>query len=294
MFERLKRLWRQTVAWFHPRDRGSVPAPVFTHYSPPPSGAIRALSAGIAVPHTEQIEDRLAAAEAKLGLPPAPELTSDDRLARAEQSASRRQRRRRAALERARRKHDKFVTPQGPEPTHYSHEHDDEDDHPAEPPVTKHEEPLPDGPIHDDPNDRIIAGEWLKGDGEEVLYEESEFYGEFNFRDTILEQLDRYWVYLARMRKYDPDAYGFYKEMGATLLPYANTESFSDKPEPVKKVKNVEKYKRNITLTPYFKQTWPAFGCCAFGTNPRDEKAESLPTEGGYVNRPKVSLLPQD
>ena len=199
---------------------------------------------------------------------------------------ARRHRRARAALERARRKHDKWVQPQGPEPTHYTHEHD-EDDHPAEPPVTKHEEPLPEGPIYDDLNDRIIVGEWLEGDGEEVLYEQFEFWGEFNFRDTILEQLDRYWVYLARMRKHDPDAYGFYKQMGATLLPYARTDTIADKPHHLEKVKDIKEYKRGIVLTPYFKQTWPAFGCCAFGTNPRDEKAETIQIDGGYIGRPK-------
>jgi hypothetical protein len=198
---------------------------------------------------------------------------------------ARRHRRQRAALERARRKHDKFVVPQGPEPIHYPHDHHDDDV--PEPPKTKHVEVLPEGPIHDDPNDRIIVGEWIDGDGEEVLYEESEFWGEFNFRDTILEQLDRYWVYLARMRKHDSDAYGFYKEMGATLLPYARTDTTTDKPHHIEKVRDVKEYKRAIALTPYFKQTWPAFGCCAFGTNPRDEKAENIQIDGGYVGRPK-------
>lgn len=206
-------------------------------------------------------------------------------------SLNRHERRQRAAFERARRKHDKFVTPLGPEPVHYPREHHDDDDDVSEPPLTKHEEPLPAGPIHDDPNDRIIADEWLEGDGEMVLYEEAEFFGQFNFRDTILEQLDRYWVYLSRMRKGDPDAYEFYKQIGATLVPYSTTNSVTDKPKPQQKIKNIKRYKEQIVLTPWFKEHWPVFGCCAFGTNPRDEKRETTRLDSkhgsGYLSCPK-------
>ena len=71
---------------------------------------------------------------------------------------------------------------------------------------------------------------------EEVLVEESELYGEFNFRDTILGQLDRYWVYLERMRKHDPDSYGFYKQLGATLVPHAMHGCYQDEERDLSQV----------------------------------------------------------
>jgi len=128
----------------------------------------------------------------------------------------------------------------------------------------------------------------LAGDGEQVLYEEAEFYGEFNFRDTILDQLDRYWVYIERMKRHDPDAYGFYRQLGATLVPYMATGSYSDKPHDIEKIKDIDSYKNEIRLSPWFKRTWPAFGCCAFGVNPRDEAAEMVKLKSGYYQaRPK-------
>lgn len=189
----------------------------------------------------------------------------------------------RRVYERARRKHDKFVVPQGPQPIKQIREQP-----PTKPRIkpevkTEGTEPL------DDPNDQIIRDEWLQGDGQgDVLYEETELYGEFNFRDTILDQLDRYWVYLERMKKHDPMAYGFYRQLGATIVPYAATGSMSDKPQEIKRIEDVEQYKREISLSPWFKQHWPSFGCCAYSANPRDEAVETkrLPT-GGYIWSPK-------
>ncbi len=41
----------------------------------------------------------------------------------------------------------------------------------------------------------------------------------FYFRRNILEKLDRYFVYLRRMRRTDIDAYDLYSRVGATVLP---------------------------------------------------------------------------
>jgi hypothetical protein len=191
----------------------------------------------------------------------------------------------RRRLERARKRHDKFVEPQGPEPEHHER---------LKPsPKQKVETVLTD--VIDDPNDRIIAGEWCEGDGKgNVLYEEAEFWGEFNFRDTILDQLDRYWIYLERMKKHDPDAYGFYRELGATLLPYQASGSFTNKPGDWTKYtkEEADEYRKHVNLPPHFKQHWPAFGCCAIATNPRDEEKEMTKNAKGFrVMVPKFSYF---
>jgi len=192
----------------------------------------------------------------------------------------------RRVLERARRRHDRFVEPKGPQPVKHEREHVDK----LQPKIVAASPVAPAvEDVFEDPNDRPIAGEWLEGDGECVLYEEAEFYGEFNFRDTILDQLDRYWVYLERMRKHDAAAYGFYKQLGATLIPYAATNSMGVTPHRPHKLTaaEIKQMKKEIVLPAWFRHHWPAFGCCAYGTNPRDEAA-SLNIPGmGRVQKPK-------
>jgi len=197
----------------------------------------------------------------------------------------------RRKFERARMKHDEWVTPGGPEPVvhhHGSHAH----------------EPTPPPPKEDewvDQYQKLIVDEWVEGDGgPDVLFEESEFWGTFNFRDTILKQLDRYWVYIERMKRHDPDAYEFYKRLGATIRPYVASHT-NFKHEYFKKYKGeeLEKYKEEIELSPWFKQHWPAFGCVCLGTNPLDEERERTDLEGRlwtpkfiYFNRIKTDPWP--
>jgi hypothetical protein len=188
---------------------------------------------------------------------------------------SRHERRRADAMrrkyERARLKHDEWVKPGGPEPV--KHERG---------PIER--EPKPPAPLADefvDPYQKIIVDEWNEGDGgEEVLFEESEFYGTFNFRDTILRQLDRYWVYIERMKRHDPDAYGFYKQLGASIRPYLAT--WSNFKIHIKKYRDdeLEKYKAEIVLSPWFKRHYPSFGCVCVGTNPLDEERERTDLKG--------------
>ena len=181
----------------------------------------------------------------------------------------------RRKYERNRLKHDVWVQPGGPAPVHYPHAT------PTPTPVAQTELPPPPARPLDD-NERLIVDEWMEGDGKEkVLYEENEFWGTFNFRDTILSQLERYWVYIERMRKYDPDAYAFYKKLGATLLPYAATHT-NMKHKPLRKItgEQLEEYKKEITLTPWWREHWPAFGCVCQGINPHDEAAERTVWKG--------------
>src|SRR5215471_5820060 len=174
----------------------------------------------------------------------------------------------RRQLERARIKRDKLVTPKNLELL--------ETVTPRKPrakPETK-TEPLPE-PIEDDRP--IIAGELVEGDGlGDVLFEQNELDGEFNFRDSILEQLDRYWVYVERMKRHDPDAYDLYSQIGAIMIPYSSMGSNYDRyPKFVKMTpEEVIEFNKHTLLSPWFKEHRPAFGCLAYGTNPLDEEVE--------------------
>jgi hypothetical protein len=177
-------------------------------------------------------------------------------------SGNRHERRR---LERARRKYDKFVTPAGALP--------EKEEKPArEPkPRTKKVEVIgPDDPF-DDPksNEVLIVDSHHENRTDLVAYKEAEVQGEFNFRDTILQQLERYFVYLERMKKHDADSYGFYKEVGATLLPYIATGAWNRR-----YIDDKCAAKHNTPLAPWFHKERPAFGCYAYGTDPETERYE--------------------
>jgi hypothetical protein len=169
----------------------------------------------------------------------------------------------RRALERARRKYDKFVTPRGA---------------PAKKPrpETQQIKPRPKKIEVITPTDAVEDAEYLIADGhhenrsDRVLYKEAELYGEFSFRDTILQQLERYFVYLGRMKKHDPDAYGYYREVGATILPYLATNAWNRKVATDDEAAR----KRNTPLAEYFNKTRPSFGCFVYGADPETEKFE--------------------
>lgn len=170
-------------------------------------------------------------------------------------------------LERRRLKHDKFVVPEGELPIRPERSRL----------VTQEIEPKPKPkpPIDEDEKaDRtdigIVIAEPHHEDGEMVLFKAEEALGEFNFRDTILQQLDRYFFYLKRMKKHDADSYGFYRQVGATLLPYLATGSFHRTKEP-----DLEARTRPVgPLSPWFNETRPTFGCFAYGADPETEKFE--------------------
>lgn len=265
------RAWlRSIVDWFRPHKppapsvRAAQTAPIDPHLTgvplQPPAVKIARL-----VPSTDSTQAGLERSEADLlaaGITPPPDLNRQER----------------RAFERARRRHDRFVIPQGPAPAKRKRLERAASIKPDPQPAA--EPPHQGGAV--DPNDTLIVDEWLEGDNEEVLYEEAELYGEFNFRDSILDQLDLYWVYLRRMQKHDRDAYGLYRQLGATLIPYIASGSMSDKPHEIEKVKDLEAYKQGIRLPDWFRQHWPTFGCVAHGTNPRDEASGSVRDENGY------------
>jgi hypothetical protein len=177
----------------------------------------------------------------------------------------------RRALERARRRRDKLVEPK----LDYVEVAPIERPAPApEKPKREKQAKKPEVFI-DDPNDIIIADELVEGDGMgDVLFEQSEFYGEFNFRDSILDQLDRYWFYIDRMRRHDGDAYDFYRQLGAVLVPHSAIGTNRKYDGWKITAEEIEKYKREINLSPWFKQTKPSWGCIAIGTNSLSEAKE--------------------
>lgn len=171
----------------------------------------------------------------------------------------------RRRLERLRRKHDKFVTPKGPKPVKV--ERDPAPPKPLPQPAAEPPAAIP-SPVTE-ANIWMIDKHHEDRAGADVLYEESELFGVFNFRDTILQQLELYFVYLERMKRRDADSYEFYKQVGAVVVPYLANNAhhrFDDdrKKEPIEPV----------PLSPWFNKTRPSFGCFVYGADPETEKYE--------------------
>ena len=196
----------------------------------------------------------------KISAPPSPIEEPEPEPEPVRISANRNERRR---LERLRRKHDKFVQPKGPLPK----------------PVTRTDKIKPKprrstvvvADEDDGKDEEILCADKHHEDrnGEDVLYKEAEFYGEFNFRDTILQQLERYFVYLARMKKHSPQSYALYRQIGATILPYVRTGA----DERGRDDDGDDEEQKSLPL--WFHNTRPAFGCYAYGADPETEKYES-------------------
>lgn len=166
--------------------------------------------------------------------------------------------------ERQRLKHDKFVKPLGEKPPPKKRLRTQE----IEPktPKPKEIEPV----IDPEPGsfDHLAIVDTHHEDGGKVLYKVDELFGEFNFRDTVLEQLDRYFVYLKRMQKRDKDAWHLYRQVGATLLPYMSTGSWK------RHVENPMLPVEHKPLPPRFNKLRPSFGCYVYGADPETEKFE--------------------
>jgi hypothetical protein len=188
----------------------------------------------------------------------------------AEISTNRHERR---VLERRRRKHDKFVTPKGAPPAKPKRETQE-----IKPRLKKVELIVPDQPGVEDA-EFLIVDTHHENRAENVLYKEAELYGEFNFRDTILQQLDRYFVYIDRMKKHDAETYGFYRQVGATLLPYMSTMAWDREGTSKHDPENVT---RVTELSGWFNQTRPAFGCYVYGADPETERFEKASKSNGH------------
>ena len=122
--------------------------------------------------------------------------------------------------ERRRRRFDKFVQPQG-EPPQAPERTVPAPPPPPLPPPAPAAGTEPEADFADDGDDFLIVDKHHSDRQTYVLYDVREVWGEFNFRDTVLDQLERYFVYLDRMKKHDKDAYQFYGHVGAQLVPYS-------------------------------------------------------------------------
>ena len=185
----------------------------------------------------------------------------------------------RRALERRRRRHDKFVIPKGERPL----------PKPAKPrpaPKPRPVEVIDDSVVSD--ASLFIAGKHHE-DTEEVLYEEAEMHGEFHFRDTILQQLERYFVYLERMRGKDPASYALYRQYGATILPYVIVNAH-DREGTTRGPMDIT---RQTPLSDWFHRTRPSFGCYAYGTDPETEKREQSPEVQKSIPAGRVLWIPK-
>lgn len=170
-------------------------------------------------------------------------------------------RRQAAAWERERMKRDKWVQPKGPQPVKA-----------ARTARAPRPEPLDPAPALPEPVAPEVeeANKVFLDDG--VGFPENEIWGEFAFRDTILDQLERYWVYLTRMKQHDLDAYEFYQQVGATVVPPVHWFLHKgarghDGDKPVK-------LKPRKPLSPWWKRNRPGFGCVTYGIYSKVEEDE--------------------
>jgi hypothetical protein len=82
-----------------------------------------------------------------------------------------------------------------------------------------------------------------------------ERWGQYFFRDAILDQLDVYFLYLHRMRKCDRDAYELHRQLGIQIMPQNAVENF-------------DKWRGEgelDELSAWWTATRPAFGAIAYG-----------------------------
>jgi hypothetical protein len=211
----------------------------------------------------------------------------------------------RRVYERRRRKHDKFVTPKGELPKRQPRPKPEAE---LEPEIKAELEavlPSTSAPTevlnslsfiaHRDMN-VFIAGQLVDSD-EDVLFEEAEFYGEYTFRDTILDQLDKYFYYIERMRKFDRETFDLYSQIGAYILPHAATSTLDrrlDRPlqwnrDPVECRQEFNMAMKN-GIPPWFVQEKPSFGCFAYGTDTATERYEKDQTEKAQKEHKKAKV----
>jgi hypothetical protein len=175
-------------------------------------------------------------------------------------------------FEKARLRHDRFL----PMQKRKRNKRTGEPKLPGPPPVAKEHV------THDSLEDHECIGEH-HDDGEQVLYHQMEFNGQFSFRDTILDQLERYFVYLKRLKKYDSESFRFYKQVGAHIVPYSSTGVTWKRLEELKAgiTRHTDYSEREQTPLPtWIKEHRPGFGCVVFGAHPFAEQEEEFTFNG--------------
>jgi hypothetical protein len=98
--------------------------------------------------------------------------------------------------------------------------------------------------------------------------EDREQWGQYYFRDQILDQLDNYFAYLKRMRREDKDAYELHSKLGIQIMPQSAVNAF-------------DKWRNDAEeaeLSAWWLATRPGFGAVSYGIDRR-----SLHYESGFI-----------
>ena len=102
----------------------------------------------------------------------------------------------------------------------------------------------------------------------ELRTEDPEQWGQYYFRDAILDQLDTYFTYLKRMKVHDRDAYDMHSRLGIQIMPQSAVQSFD----------NWRQDKGDDELSAWWKTNRPGFGAVSYGID-----AASLDEENAIV-----------
>lgn len=97
----------------------------------------------------------------------------------------------------------------------------------------------------------------------------SDAYGQFFFREQILDQLDDYFTIVRRMRKFDPQAYALYSRIGAHIMPVRDMLA----PGSEDQIALIDDKPVWARLSPWWRQNRPSFGAVAL-VHPTVDKTE--------------------
>jgi hypothetical protein len=93
-----------------------------------------------------------------------------------------------------------------------------------------------------------------------------EQWGQYYFRDAILDQLDTYFVYLRRMRRADKDAYELHRQLGIHLMPQSAVGSFDQ----------WRTKEQTEDLSAWWKSHRPGFGAVSYGLDKSSVEFERM------------------
>jgi hypothetical protein len=118
-----------------------------------------------------------------------------------------------------------------------------------------------------------------------------EKWGQYYFRDAILDQLDRYFIYLKRMKYHDRDAYELHRRLGIHIMPQSAVQAFDDWRDEGSM----------DDLDTWFIEHRPGFGAVSYGldyasvdeehTTVVDASPEQMKEIGGWRNLRKDPLI---
>lgn len=99
----------------------------------------------------------------------------------------------------------------------------------------------------------------------ELRGEDPEQWGQYYFRDAILDQLDTYFTYLKRMRHRDRDAYEMHRKLGIHIMPRSAVQSFDN-----------WRHGGEGELSAWWKTHRPGFGAVSYGIDRDSLEEETL------------------